>query len=60
MIFLKLDVLWKKKLSRVTRTTTKTIEVKYFNVKHKVIKNSEHGHLWADLEKVSLRMSGKA
>jgi hypothetical protein len=39
MNFLKLDVLWKKKLAHVTRTTTKTIEVKNFKMKHKVLKN---------------------
>jgi hypothetical protein len=49
-----------KKLVRVTRTTRKTMEVKYFNVKHKVLKNSLHGQLWSDFKKVSLKMSGKA
>jgi hypothetical protein len=49
-----------KKLDLVTRTTRKTIEVKYFKVKHKVLKNSLHGQLWSDFEKVSPKMSNKA
>jgi hypothetical protein len=32
-----------KKLARVAGATTKTMEVKYFKVKHKVLKNSLHG-----------------
>jgi hypothetical protein len=44
----------------VTKTTTKTMEVKYFKVKHKVLKNSLHGQLWSDFEIVSFKMSGKA
>jgi hypothetical protein len=31
----------------------------YFKVKHKVLKNSLHGHLWSDFEKDSLKISGK-
>jgi hypothetical protein len=49
-----------KQLARVTRTTTKTMEVKYFKVKHKVLKNSLHGQLWSDFGKISLQMSGNA
>jgi hypothetical protein len=49
-----------EKLVRLTRTTRKTMEVKYFKVKHKVLKYSLHGQLWSDFEKVSLKMSGKA
>jgi hypothetical protein len=49
-----------KKIRPVTRTTRKTMEVKYFKVKHKVLKNSLHGQLWSDFEKVSVKMSGKA
>jgi hypothetical protein len=41
-------------------TATKTMEVKYFEVKHKDLKNSLHGQIWSDFEKVSLKMSGKA
>jgi hypothetical protein len=41
-------------------TTTKTMEVKYFKVKHKVLKNSLHVQIWSDFEKLSLKMSGKA
>jgi hypothetical protein len=37
-----------------TATTTKTMEVKYFKVKHKVLK------ILSDFEKVSLKMAGKA
>jgi hypothetical protein len=32
---------------------------KYFKVKHKVLKNSIHGQIWSDLEKISLKMSGQ-
>jgi hypothetical protein len=45
-----------KQLARVT----KTMAVKYFKVKHKVLKNSLHGQLWSDFGKISLKMSGKA
>jgi hypothetical protein len=57
--FLKLDVLWEK-IDLLTRTTRKTMEVKYFKVKHKVSKNSLPSQLCSDFEKVSLKMSGKA
>jgi hypothetical protein len=43
-----------KHLARATRTTRKTMEVKYFKVKHKVLKNSLHGQLWSDFGKISL------
>jgi hypothetical protein len=56
----KLDDLWEKKLDLVTRTTRKTMKVKFFKVKHKVLKNSLHGQQWSDFEKNSLKMSGKA
>jgi hypothetical protein len=38
------------------------MKVKYFKVKHKVLKNSLqcHGQIWSDFEKLSLKMSGKA
>jgi hypothetical protein len=49
-----------KKFDLVTRTTRKTMEVKYFKVKHKVLKNSLHGHLWSDFKKFSHKMAGKA
>jgi hypothetical protein len=39
--------------------TTKTMEVKYIIVKHKVLENSLHGQKWSDFEKVFLKMSGK-
>jgi hypothetical protein len=39
---------------------TSTMEVKYFKVKHKFFKNSLHGQIWLDLDKISLKMSGKA
>jgi hypothetical protein len=45
-----------KQLAHVTRTTTKTMAVKNC----KVLKNSLHGQLWSDFEKISLKMSGKA
>jgi AAA+ superfamily predicted ATPase len=32
------------------------MEVKYFKVKHKVLKASLHGQIWSDFEKVSLKM----
>jgi hypothetical protein len=41
-------------------TTTKTMEVKYFKMKHKHLKKISHGQIWFDFEKVSLKMSGKA
>jgi hypothetical protein len=44
----------------LTTTTTKTMEVKYFEVKHKVLKNSSHGQIWANFEKMFFKMSGKA
>jgi hypothetical protein len=53
MNFLKLDVLWRKKLARA-----KTMDAKYFK-KHKVLKNSLDGRIWSDFEKVSLKMSAK-
>jgi hypothetical protein len=31
-----------------------------FKVKHKVLKNSLHGQIWSDFEKLSLKISGKA
>jgi hypothetical protein len=49
-----------KQLARVTRTTTKTMAVKYFKVKHKVLKNSLHGQLWSEFGKISIKISGKA
>jgi hypothetical protein len=49
-----------KQLARVTRTKTKTMAVKYFKVKHKVLKNSLQGQLWSDFGKISLKMSGTA
>jgi hypothetical protein len=34
------------------------MEVKYFKVKHKVLKNSlHHGQIWFDFENFSLKMS---
>jgi hypothetical protein len=47
-------------LTTTTTTTTKTMKVKYFKVKHKVLKNSLHGQTWSDLKKVSLKISRKA
>jgi hypothetical protein len=44
----------------LTTTTTKSMKVKYFKVKHKIIKNSLHGQIWFDFEKISLKMSGRA
>jgi hypothetical protein len=38
---------------------TKVMGVKYFKVKHKVLKNSLHGQIWSDFEKVSFKMSEK-
>jgi hypothetical protein len=35
-------------------------EVKYFKMKQKVLKNSLHGQIWSDFEKVSLKISEKA
>jgi hypothetical protein len=49
-----------KKIGRADNTTRKTMEVKYFKVKHKVLKNSLLGQIWSDIEKVSLKISGKA
>jgi AAA+ superfamily predicted ATPase len=49
MIFLKVDVLWKT-------TTTKTKKVKDFKLKYKVWKNSLHGQIWSDFEKVCPKM----
>jgi hypothetical protein len=37
----------------------KTMEVKYFKVKHKVLKNSLHVRIWSDFENLSLIVSGK-
>jgi hypothetical protein len=39
---------------------TKKLEVKYFKVKHKVLKNSFHDQIWSNFEKISLKISGKA
>jgi hypothetical protein len=36
------------------------MEVKYFKMKHTILKNSLHGQIWSDFKKVSLKMSGKA
>jgi hypothetical protein len=44
----------------LTKTTTKAMAVKYFKVKHKVLKISLHGQIWSDFEKISLKISGKA
>jgi hypothetical protein len=44
MNFLKLDVLWKK-LAPADNNNNKTMEVKYFKVKNKVLKNSLHGQI---------------
>jgi hypothetical protein len=41
-------------------STTKIMQVKFSKVIHKVLKNSLHGQIWSDFEKVSLKMSGKA
>jgi hypothetical protein len=35
------------------------MEVEYFKMKHKVLKNSLHVQIWSDFEKVSLKKSGK-
>jgi hypothetical protein len=37
-------------------TTTKTMEVKYFKVKHKVLKNSLHGQIWSDFENLNCQV----
>jgi hypothetical protein len=60
MIFLKLDVLWKKNWHLLTTTTTKTMEVNYFKVKHEVFKNSLPGQIWSDFKKFSFKVSGEA
>jgi hypothetical protein len=33
------------------------MEVKYFKVKHKVLKNSLPGQIWSDFEKISHKMA---
>jgi hypothetical protein len=48
----------KKNLARAT--ITKTMEVKYYKLKHKVLKNTLNGQIWLNFKKVSLKMSGKA
>jgi hypothetical protein len=40
-------------------TTTKTMEVKYFKVKHKVLKNSLHFQIWSDFENFLLNCQTK-
>jgi hypothetical protein len=49
-----------KKSWPLVTTTTKTIVVQYFKVKHKVLRKSFHGQIWFDFDKVSLKMSAKA
>jgi hypothetical protein len=49
-----------KNQPKLATTTTKTMQVKYFKVKHKILRNSIHGQIWSDFEKVTLKMSGKA
>jgi hypothetical protein len=41
----------------LTTTITKTMEVKYFKVKHKVLK---YGQIWPDFEMVALEISCEA
>jgi hypothetical protein len=51
-----------KKLARADQTITKTMEVnwlKYFKVKHNDLKNTLHGQILSDFEKVSFKMLGK-
>jgi hypothetical protein len=59
MNLLKLDILWKKNWPLLATTKTKKILVKYFKVKHKVLKNLLHGQTGSEFEKSSLKMSGK-
>jgi hypothetical protein len=43
----------------LTTTTTKTMEIKYFKVKHKVLKNSLRAQLWSDFEKFLLKSQAR-
>jgi hypothetical protein len=47
-----------KKLARAT--IIETMEVKYFKVKHKVLKNSLHSQIRSDFQTISLKMSDKS
>jgi hypothetical protein len=35
------------------------MKVKYFKVKHKVLKNSLHGQIWSDFKNFSHKKTGK-
>jgi hypothetical protein len=57
MNFLKLDVWWKKNWPLLT---TKTMEVNFFKVKHKILKNSLHNQVLSDFVMDSHKILGKA
>jgi hypothetical protein len=48
-----------KQLAPVTRTRKITMQVKYFKVKHKVLKNSLHGQLWSGFDFFFLKCQKK-